>query len=532
MVHVSEEPRLDVSVYLLKPAYFAAALSELKEKGAAYELQDMPGGAFISIPAEPTPPRWLPFVVSVLADSQSVEVESQTPSGLMWVPRAAGSQTKVFVLTFGQGHTRLTDEWLEPEFGKMVALATVPQGQVVEVRAEQVFARRHIASERAPRASAVRDFGFEPDRDLVAAVEGVPALAHFPLLGRKVRGGTSLRLGILFSRLGETLDRIAERFDSSDHKKVWPQAFNLVAVRDDALEIALDALLDAAISKPTAGKHIVLAGPSERTGEVLPAAHVIIGRLSKNAATSPYLLFGRWQSYLAEQGLAQSVKSARETRVHFLDSDKQVFGSTSLYRCIGAEVTYSGRPFVLASGTWYESTQNFIDATNKALAALIGPTVALTPWDQASHEGVYNAAACAMSVDLWLFDKVMVHFGGGQSKFEFCDIMHLPTRTLYFVKNPATSSDVSHLTEQVRRTAQNFFMPDHAFRKKLAAVVKANEPWDVSWLGGRPFRQDWTLCLVLMGKKPSDLAFFGKCGLARLLNELEVGGFTVRLQSV
>jgi hypothetical protein len=35
-----------------------------------------------------------------------------------------------------------------------------------------------------------------------------------------------------------------------------------------------------------------------------------------------------------------------------------------------------------------------------------------------------------------------------------------------------------------------------------------------------------------MGKKPSDLAFFGKCGLARLLNELEAGGYTVRLQTV
>jgi uncharacterized protein (TIGR04141 family) len=347
-----------------------------------------------------------------------------------------------------------------------------------------------------------------------------------------VRGGTSLRLGILFSKLGETLDRIGERFDSSDHRKVWPQAFNLVAVRDGPTEIALDALLDSALSKPTAGKHIVLAGPSERTGDVMPASHVVIGRLSKNAATSPYLLFGRWQSHLAEQGLAQSVKSARETRVHFLVSDKQEYGSTSLYPCIGAEVTYSGRPFVLSSGTWYESTQNFIDATNKTLATLAGPTVSLSPWDQASHEGPYNTAACAMSADLWCFDKVMVHFGGGQSKFEFCDIMHLPTRTLYFVKNPATSSDVSHLTEQVRRTAQNFFMPDAAFRKKLTAVVKAHEPWDVSWLEGRPYRQDWTLCLVLMGKKPSDLAFFGKCGLARLLNELEAGGYTVRLQTV
>jgi len=71
------------------------------------------------------------------------------------------------------GHTKVKDEWVDPEFGKTVALAIVPQVQVCEVRAEQVFAKRHIANERAPAASSVREFGFESDRDLVTAVEGV-----------------------------------------------------------------------------------------------------------------------------------------------------------------------------------------------------------------------------------------------------------------------------------------------------------------------------------------------------------------------
>lgn len=87
---------------------------------------------------------------------------------------------------------------------------------------QAVFAKRHIASERAPRASAVREFGFEPDRDLVAAVEGVPEPAYWPLLGTKVRGGVSFKFELEVLRLVETLDQIIERFDSNDHRLRWP----------------------------------------------------------------------------------------------------------------------------------------------------------------------------------------------------------------------------------------------------------------------------------------------------------------------
>jgi uncharacterized protein (TIGR04141 family) len=157
----------------------------------------------------------------------------------------------------------------------------------------------------------------------------------------------------------------------------------------------------------------------------------------------------------------------------------------------------------------------------------------LCAWNQGDHEGAYNEATCNVDPDRWLFDKRLVHFGGGRSKFEFCDVMHFPSKTLYFVKHPTGSAGVSHLCEQVRRTAENFFYPNPDFRERLRTqILEMKLPWGTSWLEVKPERHEWTLCLVLMGKPLGQLPFFAKAGVARLVRELERDGYTVAFQAV
>lgn len=526
-----EAPRLSVSVYLLKKSKTAEAQKQLEDiSDAVYPLIDsIPGGAFITLPADAEPPKWLEPLSTLLATGGDPQLSGQSPGALLWVPRG----DKTFVFTFGYGHSKVKDEWVEPDFGKVVALTMVPTGQVREVRAEQVFARRHIASERAPRASAVREFGFEPDRDLVAAVEGVPEPIYWMAFGTKVRGGVSFKFDLEVAKLIETLDQIIERFDSNDHRRRWPQANNLVPVRDSDQIDQLDALLTDILAGPHPDRSISLAAPGERSGDKPYPQHFVIGRMSAAPATSPYLTFASWQGHLRGTGIALGLNAANSTRVHLLDEDKVEIDSCSMYQCLGAEVSLNGVTHVLSSGTWYAADIQFIANTNKTLQALGAPTQALVAWNSTDHEGTYNAGACAVDPNLWLFDKELVSFGGGASRFEFCDIMHLPTRTLYFVKHPAASAGVSHLCEQARRTAEIFFSPDPSYRKKLAVrIEKVGKGWDTTWLDAQPKRHEWNLCLVLMGKQVGALPFFAKCGVARLLGEFQRGGYNVSFQAV
>ena len=531
MAGANDGVHLGVSVYLLKRSKTAEAKRQLEDASdTVYALVDsIPGAAFIALPSDAVSPKWLKPVSTLLADGADPQLEGQSPGALLWVPRGE----KIFVFTFGYGHSKVKEEWVEPDFGKVVALAVVPQGQVREMRAEQVFAKRHIASERAPKASAVREFGFEPDRDLVAAVEGVPESRYWPFFGTKVRGGVSFKFDLEVAKLVETLDQIAERFDSNDHRNRWPQANNLVVVRDDETNDKLDALLDRVLAGPRAGAAISLAAPGERSGEGTYPQHFVIGRRTKSAATSPYLMLGSWTKYVQSNGRQVGLVAAKATPVHLLDEHKEEIGICSMYQCMGAEVSLNGATYVLSSGSWYAPDRKFIASTNQTLATLGAPPFALKVWNTIDHEGRYNEDAANADPDLWLFDKELVSFGGGSSRFEFCDIMHLPTKTLYFVKHPAGSAGVSHLCEQVRRTAEIFFDTDPGYRQRLADRVTAvGKGWDTNWLTTRPKQHEWNLCLVLMGKQVTALPFFAKCGIARLLGELQKRGFNVSFQAV
>lgn len=523
--------RLSVSIYLLKKTRVDKALEELKSISIQEfsTNENFSEGALYELPSSSDIPRWRDAIKPLLSDTADSRMQSQYPGAVLWLWRGG----KAFLFTFGYGHTKVKDEWVEPEFGKIVVQAVVPQNQIREVRAEQVFARRHIASERAPRAAAVREFGFEADRDLVAGMEGVPEERYIDMLGGRVKGATAFGFGLAVTKLNETLDLIAERYDSNEHRTRWPQANNLVQVRDDDKIVQLDNELEMVLSKPDPEKLISLAAPTERSNEGPYAYHFVIGRMSATAATSPYLSFASWQSYLSANHRDLSVKSARSTSVHLLDDNKQSFKSCSMYQCMGVEVDLNSTTYVLSSGVWYSAENKFIHNTNLTLSTLVSPDLKLAGWNSIHHEGDYNISACVSDPELWLFDKELVNYGGGRSRFEFCDIMHLPSKTLYFVKHPAGSAGVSHLCEQVRRTAEIFFSQDPDYRKNLIERVKVmGKGWAIDWMEAQPKRHEWQLCLVLMGKELDQLPFFAKCGIARLLHELEKGGFNVRFQAV
>jgi hypothetical protein len=126
-------------------------------------------GYFIPLPSAEKPPRWAAAVQQLLTGQAAVQLFTQSPGGLLVVNR----DKHMFAVTFGHAWQKVQDEWLEREFGRRVALNTIADEGIVEIRSEQVFARWHVASDRAPKATKVEEFGVQFDRDLVAAVEGL-----------------------------------------------------------------------------------------------------------------------------------------------------------------------------------------------------------------------------------------------------------------------------------------------------------------------------------------------------------------------
>lgn len=521
--------RLHISIYLLKKSRHDEFNKMTRTLVDGVPLQNELEGKFFPLPGERKPPNWLGHVETVLnQDENKIDINSEHAAGLLYIYLKG----ELFVIPFGTGWQKIDQLWVVPDFGRKVALNSISADSLVGVRAEQVMAGWHISDERSPVATNVKKFAVEFDRDLVSVIEGRTEIKEF---GEAIRGGTSLRVSVDFNQLQTTLEVALQKYSSNAYVKYWPEIDNLTPVLDTVLITDLDNELDTLISRKPHAIQLTLATPLLREGVAVTGISYIIGRWNKNSATTPYLSVGAWESWLARHKKSKCIKEAKDTPVHLLDHNSDRIKKVSIYECFGCEIPFTGRQYILSSGQWYEVEVNYVKKVNGRLSKIKAPNKKLQQWDGKLYEDQYNELCMHRDryKDLYDMDAKCTSYGGGHSRFEFCDLLSLKDKTLYFAKIPTKASDCSHLVEQVRRTVELFYSANPEFRNRLKKVIKKYYPQlNSTWLDKRPMPQEWQLCLVLLGKAPLELPFFARCGLYILLKELEKSYFDVRVQSV
>ncbi len=520
-------PRISLSIYLLKSSKVEEFRKNVLERlDESFPLVGDLDGSFFPFRAPPKQPAWVAALQVLLQAPAAIDVNTQSAGGMLVVRRRG----RTFVICFGHAWLSLDVECIEHDFGRRVALNAIPKHQLLEINSEQVFAKWHLARERAPRATAFDQFGIESERDLVSAIEGVP---RDQVLGPAIRGGTSLRVKIPLPTLSAVLEKADALYRSKAHQKLWPELLNLAPIVDPGLVSTLDGQLDVDLSSRSGATKVVLFAPTLRREDYQPAESYVFGRFTKAGATSPYLLYGSWERLLESKGQVPSVTTAKNTAVHLLDDAYDEIASSTVYQCFGYETALKAHQYVLSSGVWYEAAKTFVATINARVSSLSKPSVLLPAWDGSCAEAEYNLRCVKAIKDLLHFDAKNISYGGGASKFEFCDLMHPKKRILYFAKIASRSSDFSHLSEQARRTVELVFSPDDGFRTALKKSVGKHSPKaDTAWLDSRPRPGDLVLCLVSLGRTAAQLPFFAKCGLARLVKDLEGRGHSVAFLSV
>ena len=164
------DAKIGLTIYLLKPDKVAAFEDELKPGRDVRPLAEPLDGEFIPLPSAVGEPSWVGVIRGALQNSDGLALNSQSPAGLLVIRR--GSNT--FALSFGHAWQKLENHWLQIDFCLRVALNSIARDKLIGIRAEQVFAKWHIASERAPRAST-----YPADRDMEMREE-------IPKLGARV----------------------------------------------------------------------------------------------------------------------------------------------------------------------------------------------------------------------------------------------------------------------------------------------------------------------------------------------------------
>ena len=515
-----DEKPIGLTIFLLKAEKVKEFEKELLGPANRIALRPPLEGFFVPLPDTPEAPKWLAAIETIVDNGTVPNMTGMSPSGILLIKRPDAT----FAICFGRVGQRVKAKWVEPAFGLRTALNAIPKELVIEIKAEQVLAKWHRASERAPQACPVDEFGVEFDRDLVATVEGIPK--HCPSLGARVRGGTRLHLDLPLSALDAALDHSFRLFKSDDYKKDWPEIDNIIPLADEAAIEELEASLDHELAGACAAQKIVMSSPIDMEDKWELAESYIFGRAYEGAATRPYLSTDDWLSYVKKKGLTASVATAKKLRVHMVHGTKNGMPNCASFDCFGYGTSINNKAYLLSSGTWYQVDIKFIEETERLINELNqGPK--LPAWTLGQKECDYNTE-CAKKMKYLHCDAQNFSYGGGRSKFEVCDFVDIEKRILFFVKNVTKSSGMSHLVEQVRRTAELLFHGDGDYRLKLSQkLIATYSASKLKWLEERPQQGQWNLCLVSLGRSASTFPFFAKCGLAKLLRELRSQGHCV-----
>ncbi len=303
-------------------------------------------------------------------------------------------------------------------------------------------------------------------------------------------------------------------------------------VTDEAVMTDLETHLDAELKSGQAQKKLVMFTPAHRRTDTWTVDSYVFGRMSKSPPASPYLLVDSWLNYLRKSNREPSVAAAKDSLVHLMDDSKEPVDKCTAFQCFGYELSVGPRQYILSSGIWYEVAIDFLSKVNKTASKIPPPKIALPAWNGVDSEGEFNLK-CGKANGFLGFDAKNLMFGGGQSKFEFCDVLHMKSKTLFFAKIPSKSSGMSHLVEQVRRTAELLFSADAAYRKELTKVFKQHfKGVDTEWLKTRPKHGDWNICLVSLGRPAMKLPFFARCSLVKVYTDLREQGHDISFLAV
>lgn len=521
-----------MTIYLLKDRYKSDIEKKFPPHNGIQLSEKLPfSGYFFPMPSAPETPEWVLIIQTILKDD-SFELKGQHPGGIIFLHY----KLKFYAITFGHAWSSIKPNWAEPDFGKRVTLNAITRNKLCELKAEQVFAAWHSSNERAPVPTDFATFDIAADRDLVYSIEGQPEKNIAEILGHSIKGGASLKVTIDFSEITDALNLIFELEESKDYKERWPELDNLTIIKDNEITKKLDEILDNEIQDADAVKKIILTVPTMKRSESLTPSGYYIGPLRKKGKhthpTNYYLTIQSWLSMLSSKGKKANIDNANHTTVHIFNSENKEISKCTLYECIAFETCLENngknRSYILSGGKWYEASDDFIKRINREIEKI--PAIENHPLREWGNECEkdYNELCSNPSKGVYSFDAKNIFVGDKKSQFEFCDILDMQSKTLFFVKNIGASNHCSHLSEQVNRTVDLFFSLDDFFRKKLAEKVEQKYPeLGTEWLKDKPQSFDYTLCLVSMGRDINNLPLFAKCSLARLFKELSIKNYKV-----
>ncbi|VGM95772.1 sporadically distributed protein [uncultured Avibacterium sp.] len=447
-----------LSIFLLKDSFdekeFTGAHNELQksilkigEKTASLYYKQNPS----------TSPSWVDLLKKHSENANELaSLSNSSCSAVLFMKNESNN----FALTFGYGHHLLESDYIQENFGLKVVLNAVDPSKLRSIDAHTLDEVPVFKKNQSSIATSFVGFGFDIEQDLMYAATGIPEDSSFC---KSFSGKNSLSISLPFTleQLPKLLSRLEEFFSSTSYKEKFPWIDNLSEIENVELKEKLDRLLVDKIKRKDFAKTWLII-PDVINWESIkgfryqkPKRGKLIDEIS-------------WETYLDDMDkrkkdmsdISIDIFKSKEYVYCISSSEEKVEFKWSIYKCIYCEIN-DDKSYCLTNGKWYQVDSDFLEKLNDFIEKLPKSDIKFPDYNGQS-EGEYNKSVSESDDDFTLMDGKLIHYGGGSSKIELCDI-YSKNKKLIHVKCYNGSSTLSHLFSQGLTSIQ-LILQDSNFR--------------------------------------------------------------------
>ena len=510
-----------LSAYLLKKRFKSpaeAVRSDLRLNHKRFSAGSLERLEVYARPVQAKRPTWVSFF------SPHVEPDffgrSTSPSAVLFVP----IEDRWVALTFGYGRNLLVPESWEENFGLLVAINAIEEGQIRSIDKKAFDAYAIQTREQAVRDAATADFGLDVERDLLKAVTGTPTK---DALGKQLSGKDALRihLDVEVENMLPTLELIVQTSQEEGYKERFPWIDQLAEVRDSTVKDRLNSLLLERIAAEDL--ETCWLGPPN----IVDWGSVQGFKYSESSREPTHfdVHLRTFLDSLSSRGTL-NISTLKRKRVFLLGDDDSVVDSWPVFRCVYCEISDGGKTYVLSEGKWYKVASDFLEVVNSAFERIPRYTHELPAYDDDS-EKLYNERVALENPSRFaLLDCKMIAMDGARNSVELCDLIST-NKDLIHVKRYRSSSSLSHLFSQ-GLVAAECFLADSSFRRQLNQIVPG--PFQLPDPLARPVPQDYCLVYAIISRSPGELKvpFFSRLTVRHAARRLQGFGYRVALAKI
>jgi uncharacterized protein (TIGR04141 family) len=526
-------PTTPLSIYLLKKE-INKTTRVLKQHNAKSHSIEIDGTTSVLHLLSPTsnPPIFAQlFTASKQLDG--IDFGTNQSTGAVLELHHAGN---TFFVAFGKGYHMIEMDFMVADFGLKTALNLV---KTKDIRGIDTASNKSTPLNNRIQSglgAEVSDFPIDIDEDLLSAIEGLTSDVGF---GSRVSGRRRALKVNFKGKLDElpTLLRNAYKKYITDLPAEFKWVENIREVNETAVITDLDTelltLLHSFQAKdPAQNDNLYFIAPCIYDSEN-------VAGFSYGANSSQRSDILSLQRYLDK---VMGVEGALELRhlktgykVFAKDDGHNTIDTWTGYECIYCEFEHNKKHYELRAGTWYEINIDFVNEINAVMESIPTYNVTLPAFNHDS-EGAYNKFVANNDANIECMDTKNIHIGGGQSRFEFCDLVHRNNgqdnlTDLIHVKHYSSSATLSHLFSQGVVSAEIFRRSEEA-RNKLYTEHPGVMPLTNSAIA--PKASDYRIVYAIydIAALPTKLPFFSKVNLKNAYNRLQLLGYEVALAHI